>query len=152
MGNETYVLTGGGTDTLSDSSGNDTYLIFSAALQSGGSLSINDSGGQGAVYFDGTRIEASQLTQIDTTHWQSNDNRYTLTLGGGGLMIHAQSAPSAGYALLQGFSNGDFGIDLSAVITPPPVPINHVPTALIFSQPRMRGDQAANDMNWQRAA
>ncbi|OYY75010.1 MAG: hypothetical protein B7Y40_03420 [Gammaproteobacteria bacterium 28-57-27] len=151
-GDKTYVLTGGGTDTPSDSSGNDTYLIFSAALQAGGTLNINDGGGQGAVYFDGTRIEASQLTQIDATHWQANDNRYSLTLGGGGLMIHAQSAPSAGHVLLQGFSNGDFGIDLTSVVTPPPAPINHAPTVLIFSQPRMRGDQAANDMNWQYAA
>lgn len=151
-GDETYVLTGGGNDTVNDSTGNDTYLIFSAALQTGGNLTINDSDGQGAVYFDGTRIDANQFTKIDATHWQSNDSRYTLTLGGGGLMIHAQSAASAGYALLQGFNNGDFGIDLTAVVTPPPAPTNHAPTVLIFSQQWKREDNAANDMSWQYAA
>lgn len=118
------VLDGGlGADRLEGGLGNDSYRLRSGD----GVDTIVDADGAGSILVDGQPLTGG--ARLSEATWRSGDGRFRLVLGtdaeGSPLL---QVAPIGGnrggevsLLYIQGFSSGDFGIDLpGAVVAPPP--------------------------------
>ena len=134
-GHDTLLDTGGddvyrlstGNDRIADHGGHDTYQIGFGHLALGGTTTIQDVDGQGAITYNGHTLNADSVYAVAEGEWLSLDRQAKLTRDGGSLVVTNATPGSSGKVVFENFfsEEGFLGLTLpkfSAVTEPEPDP------------------------------
>ena len=106
-------LTGGtGSDVLKGGLGMDTYHFATVDLADGGVDVIDDFDGQGVIKVEGSIISADGAERLGQGHWRQGNGTTFTFIDADTLKIDVQGAATS--ILVNGWSNGDFGLDLNS--------------------------------------